>query len=477
MGEPKYFNEVFFNMLKAVGDDYYKLSRFIDNKAKDEEEKKNEEDANLIKIKLSDKCNNYEDYYLYNYRYDFKIKMLVKREWFEGKKEKSSEQKHLFLLLKNDIGICINLNNILIVSQEDFTSFEYIRDGWDFTKRSINLVKNKILYTQKIIEYKKQNERTKKLEDYKIYIQKARNNTSIDMNETIPKKYLDNLSTHIPDIIFHRDPYGKFAIALYIYIGGHRRWNYMRCVITGLTEKPFTSDVFRYAYTTDKESKKGTVNYDQYIKMIPNKTKIECFKINNGGGSVNPKAKVMHTIRLNISRPDTFIIGKYDHPLAPYIVLPAKSDWITRSTITFPTGNGKKLVVYKKGNRLIAPTSNNTFDVFLIKHIVKKRAHARTGGALTMVVDGESNENEKCVALTLSKSITLTKLLGQKDFTYNDRSEKINAEFISENKVLLINQNKIPTYNVTSDTTEIKLYKTSENYYILGVGVKDAPHD
>lgn len=435
MVEPKYFNNVFFNMLNAI---IKTNPNHLSTKT---------ESVKLIKSKLSnDKCISPDTYDTFENKIG-SLENVIKRDFISG--SDTSKQKHLFLKLNHDINICINLTNILICLKTPYDSG--IPNILGFFKP----------YEQKLL---------KNSQNHILYIQKDKSNKSINLNELdYTTSTYHNISNLPHYFLFHRDLNGdgNFAIAIYQKNSGREtNEEIVMCTITGLTDDPFTTNVLSYAFTTDINSKQGKVNYDGFnINLIPKGN--NCFKvINQSGGVSNPKAKVMHTIRLNIARPDTFIIGKYNHPRAPYIVLPAKSEWITRSTITFPTRDGKKLVVYKKSNRLIAPTTNNTFDEFIIKHIVKKRAH--TGGALTMVVDG--SDSEKCVALTISDrdAIILTKRNGAFNNEYTSING-INATF--HETYLQINSMMIPTYNVTNETSEIMLYKNpNNNNYILGVG-------
>ena len=124
-----------------------------------------------------------------------------------------------------------------------------------------------------------------------------------------------------------------------------------------------------------KSLEKGEVIY-----KIDNINKGTCYTINQKkiGGIINPRAKLMQNIQLNIQRPNMFIIGRYAHPKAPFIVLPLLQSWIdyTHGIISFHTNKGGKLKVFfdQTNKRLFVPTGHNSSDVFLIKHIVQLKS-------------------------------------------------------------------------------------------------------
>lgn len=211
----------------------------------------------------------------------------------------------------------------------------------------------------------------------------------------------------------------------------------------------YISRIISYGMVTKGESSVVQRNNpnERIVKLFAMENP-QCFTLPISGG--NPKAKVMHRIRLTSpTPPEVFIIGKYAHPRAPYIVLPAMRSWITKNQITFPVTDGKsKLVVYRKGNQLIAPTPGNKNDVFIVSHIVNKRV--QRGGGLTIVVDDPTNSNIKCVA----KKITL--LLDQETKTNDVKSYKSVDNAFSgtlDGDGIKINNNLIALYPRPSNKT------------------------
>ena len=61
----------------------------------------------------------------------------------------------------------------------------------------------------------------------------------------------------------------------------------------------------------------------------------------SGGGKVNHRANAMDKIDLSLQEPDMFIIGRYAHPRATFIILPLRQSWVRGDKIWFHL-KGKK---------------------------------------------------------------------------------------------------------------------------------------
>lgn len=235
-------------------------------------------------------------------------------------------------------------------------------------------------------------------------------------------KLIDTLSFSKPEFTFHYSDKHKNMFIIYQAEPPAPKFNIIKFDFDPI--KLSCSGILKYGET--KAGKASTITRGEsnqlYVKLFKTDNE-QCFKVGGGGGA-NPKAKVMHRIRLTSpTPPEVFIIGRYAHPRAPYIVLPAMRSWITKTQITFPTTapTQSKLVVYRKGNQLIAPTPGNKYDVFNVSHIVSVIKRPIRGGGLTLVVDDKDN-NTKCVAKKhkLTKNITNSRYSGLKDTNDQD---------------------------------------------------------
>ena len=346
----------------------------------------------------------------------------------------SSHNNHLLLNFKElNNPICINVQNIIYLYPKSKS----------VTLKSITL---KSITTAKC----------------KIYFYDSRININANLN-------FNDLSLMTDDnpILYHQDRNNTFAIAIY------KKDDIIQATIIGLTSETYTNTVISYCITKDKF----------LLNQIQGRTTISMVKISDkqqqcymvGGALINSKAKVMHRISITSPiPPEVFIIGRYAHPRAPYIVLPAMRSWITPTQITFPTTTPtqSKLVVYRKGNQLIAPTTGNKNDVFNVSHIVTKRRERPSirGGDFTIVVDKENKI--KCVAKK-------HKLTWNSDGNKYDNTIGVDVTF--RNGLLSINNIQIPIYpynNTNPPPINIQLHEdpNKPNNYIMAEEIKNLPN-
>jgi hypothetical protein len=264
----------------------------------------------------------------------------------------------------------------------------------------------------------------------------------VGINHKDQKELQIEKGTNINDIylkngvfFFKSTNYPDFNVFLY-----KKDNNSLKIVTFGGNLDTFTQGtVHAYCITNQKESKSAMLS--KYFTIgLSHTDDPQCFKVEGTTGGarslINPKAKKMHKIDLTTPKADVFIIGKYAHPRAPFIVIPAMQSWIHKNTITFPK---PKLVLQRKGNTLFVKTGN-TYDVFEIKHIAKMNKYQRGGspGDISMVVEGDST-NTMCLAK--ETVYTKTKSLGTKIFF---KSDSDTDEIYFDKSILWKNDTNIP---------------------------------
>lgn len=379
--------------------------------------------------------------------------------------QSTKENNHMAVKLESGITLCVNVNNLLIITEgkQSLLGKYFIRQGVSY-----------------------------KIESKKIDVLNIKYDNSefleTDYDPISTKKIFCNSDN---PIIFFKDPSSNFAFSIYKKTEEVQNGSSIYATIIGIQDV-YTSKVVSYYNTTDSEinnSLKPGIQTQQQPTPVPETQTLNpaspsstppasptpvgipgysvtlvdgnCYVINtqNGGNiRLNKKSRAMYKIRFDIPNPEVFIIGKYASPKAPFIVLPVMKSWINNRTITFPTKDGRTLVVYHKHKELlVSPTSGNASDVFIIKHIVKSSRSQKGGGPdfqLRLLIP---DEKKICVA----EEILFTKQGNGKYFSKTtNETGTLNKDTFSINK-----NNIYVNYNTKYWPNSITLYKYKNEYF------------